>query len=280
VIKTALHTKSGYEIAINTFKPESPGDTVVLILPANGSKQVFYSDFALFLKRNNIIVYTFDYGGIGQSKSGNLRSFDTSITNWGKNDLEAVLSVINEDYPDKKLVVVAHSMGGQIFGLAPSSLSADKLIFVAVPSGYLKFWTGAGRAKMLMTWYFWFPVLTRLFGYMPTSKISKMEDLPKSAALQWRKWCLSPNYLFDHLDGHETWYDKINCPLVSYSVENDTFAPKESVDWFTNRYTRCSKKRIHINPADLDMEYIGHSGFFKESNSEMLWPMLLSEIEG
>lgn len=280
MIKTALHTKSGYEIAINTFKPESPGDTVVLILPANGSKQVFYSNFALFLKKNNIVVFTFDYGGIGQSKNGSLRSFDTSITNWGKYDLEFVLSAIKADYPDKKLVVVAHSMGGQIFGLTPSSLSADKLVFVAVPSGFLKFWKGVGRLKMLMTWYFWFPVLTRLFGYMPTSKISGMEDLPKSAALQWRKWCLSPNYLFDHLDGHETWYDKIECPLVSYSVENDTFAPKESVDWLTERYTSCDSKRIHIDPADLDMEYIGHSGFFKESNRDTLWPMLLNEIEG
>ena len=72
---------------------------------------------------------------------------------------------------------------------------------------------------------------------------------------------------------------KLNCPLISYSVENDTFAPKESVDWFTNRYTRCSKKRIHINPADLDVEYIGHSGFFKKSNSNIFWPMLLKDIE-
>jgi len=280
VKKTILHTKAGYDIVVNRFEPESPGDTVVLILPANGTKQVFYSGFARFLKRNNSVVYTFDYGGIGESQNGSLRSFDTSITNWGKYDLEAVLSTIKADYPDKKLVIVAHSMGGQIVGMAPASLCVDKLIFVAVPSGYQKFWTGVGRAKMFITWYFWFPVLTRLFGYMPTSKISKMEDLPKSAALQWRKWCLSPNYLFDHLEGHETWYDEIECPLISYSVENDSFAPKEAVDWFTNRFTNCSKKRIHVHPADLDMEYIGHFGFFKESNRDTLWPILLKEIDG
>lgn len=117
-----------------------------------------------------------------------------------------MLSTIKADYPDKKLVVVAHSMGGQIVGLAPSSLGVDKLIFVSVPSGYLKFWTGTERIKMLMTWYFWFPVLTKHFGYMPTSKISKMEELPKRVALQWRTWSLSPNYLFDHINGLDTWY--------------------------------------------------------------------------
>ena len=279
-MKVKLHTKAGYEIALNLYEPESQGSHVVLILPANGTKQVFYSDFARFLSGNNLIVYTFDYGGIGESKSGNLRRFDTSIVNWGKHELEVVLSTIKKDYPGKKLIVVAHSMGGQITGLAPSSLCIDKLIFISVPSGYLEFWTGTGRLKMLMTWYFWFPVLTRLFGYMPTSKISNMEDLPKSVALQWRKWCLSPNYLFDHLDGDKTWYDEIECPLISYSVENDNFAPKEAVDWFTHRFTSCNKKRIHINPADLDMEYIGHSGFFKESNRDTLWPMLLKNIEG
>ena len=278
--KTTLHTKAGYNIALNIFEPESPDENVVLILPANGTKQIFYSDFAQFLTRNNCVTITFDYGGIGESKSESLRSFDTSIINWGKYDLEAVLSTIKTDYPDKRLVVVAHSMGGQMIGLAPSSQYVDKLIFVNVPSGYLKFWTGTGRMKMLMTWYFWFPVLTRLFGYMPTSKISAMEDLPKSAALQWRRWCLSPNYMFDHLDGHETWYDRIDCPLVSYSVKNDAFAPKDAVDWFTNRFTGCNKKRIHIDPAVLDMEYIGHSGFFKESNRDTLWPILLNEIDG
>lgn len=224
-------------------------------------------------------MFTFDYGGIGQSRSGSLRSFDTSIKNWGKYDLEAVLRTIKADYPDKKLVVVAHSMGGQIIGLASSSLHVDKLIFVNVPSGYLKFWRGTGRLKMLIAWYFWFPVLTKFFGYMPTSKISAMEDLPKSVALQWRKWCLSPNYMFDHLDGHETWYEKIECPLVSFSVENDAFAPKDAVDWFTERYKSCKRKRIHISPADLGMEYIGHFGFFKESNRDTLWLLLLKEIE-
>jgi len=280
VKKTTLHSKAGYDIVVNTYKPDSPGDKVVLILPANGAKQVFYSDFAQFLTKNNSIALTFDYAGIGESKNGSLRNFDTSIINWGKYDLEAVLSTIKAEYPNKKLVVVAHSMGGQLIGLAPSSLYVDKLIFVTVPSGFLKFWTGTGRMKMLMTWYFWFPVLTKLFGYMPTSKISAMEDLPKSAALQWRNWCLSPNYMFDHLDGYETWYENIDCPLVSYSVENDSFAPKEAVDWLTNRFTGCERKRIHINPAELGMEYIGHFGFFKESNRDKLWPILLNEVDG
>lgn len=114
---------------------------------------------------------------------------------------------------------------------------------------------------------------------MPTSKISGMEDLPKSVALQWRKWCLSSDYLFVDSENSETWFGKITCPLVSYSVENDALAPKEAIDWIANRYTQCKKKRIHFKPEDLNLDYIGHSGFFKERNREMLWPLLLKEIE-
>ena len=279
MIKKVLHTESGYEITVQTFVPESLANTVVLILPANGTKQAFYSGFARFLKSKSLIVYTLDYGGIGESKKSDLRSFDTSITNWGKYDLEAVLSAIRSKHSDKKLVVIAHSMGGQIFGLAPSSISADKLIFVAVPSGYLNFWTGVAKMKMFMTWFFMFPALTKLYGYMPASKISGLEDLPKSVALEWREWCLSPNYLFDYIGDDERWYEKIGCPLVSFSVEDDSLAPEKAVDWMTNQYVNCMKIRIHVEPAKLSVERIGHFGFFKESNRETLWPMLLKHIE-
>lgn len=277
--KTTLKTKACYEISTHIFEPVSPGKSVVLILPANGTKQAFYSNFARYLKSKSHIVYTLDYGGIGESKMNDLHSFDTSITNWGKYDLEAVLGAIKNNHSDKRLVVIAHSIGGQIFGLAPSSLSAYKLIFVAVPSGYLNFWTGIDRMKMILTWNFLFSVLPKLYGYMPASKISGLEDLPKSAALEWKKWCLSPNYLFDHIPVEALWYDQIECGLISYSIADDAYAPKQAVDWFTNCYRNCRIVRRHFDPKALGISTIGHSGFFKKSNSNIFWPMLLNDIE-
>ncbi|MGF1671834.1 MAG: serine aminopeptidase domain-containing protein, partial [Balneolaceae bacterium] len=261
--KITIRTDAGYDIVLTHFEPETEGDNVVLIVPANGVKQSFYSGFAVYLCNQNIAAFTFDYGGIGESKNGDLRSFDTSIINWGKNDLEAVLSHIKTVYSDKKLKIIAHSMGGQIIGLAPSSVNADKFIFTAVPSGYWRFWKGFERVKMLNAWYVLFPVLTNIFGYMPTSRVSSMEDLPKSVARQWRKWCLNPNYMFDYLDDLETNYERHTCRLVSYSIENDTFAPKEAVDWLTEKYVNTQSERIHLRPDDFGVDKIGHFGFFK-----------------
>jgi predicted alpha/beta hydrolase len=273
-----IHSESGYGISVKQFEPESDFDTVVLIIPANGVKQSFYSGFANFLRKENKAVFTFDYGGIGDSKKADLQSFDTTVVQWGRYDLDAVISHIKSKYGDKKKVVVAHSIGGQILGLAPSSLHVDKIIFIGVQSGYWKFWEGFGRLKMLAVWYFLFPVFTKLYGYMPTSKVSAMQDLPKSAAMEWRKWCLSPNYLFDHVDGLQTYYDKITCPLISYSTAQDEFAPREAVDWFTEKYVNCERQRIHLKPEKIGVKHIGHFGFFKKANRDTLWAMLMKQI--
>lgn len=278
MIKIDIHSDSGYEITLKHYKPTSDFDTVVLIIPATGVKQSFYSRFANYLCSQNVAVFTFDYGGIGDSKMADLRLFDTTVVNWGKFDLEAVMNHIKSLYGNKKLVVVAHSLGGQIIGLAPSSVDIDKIIFIAVQSGYWKYWKGFGRLKMLAAWYFLFPVFTKLYGYMPSSKVSSMEDLPKSVALQWRKWCLSPNYLFDHMEDLETYYDKIKCPLVSYSTDNDEFAPKEAVDWLTTKYKNCVRKRIHLKSEQIGVKHIGHFGFFKIKFKDSIWSILLNEI--
>ena len=143
-----------------------------------GVKQSFYKNFSEFAETNGISVITFDYSGIGNSLNGNIKSYRDSLYSWGNKDLETVIKYSVEKFPHHKKVIIGHSVGGQLIGLAPSSIHLDKIILISAQSGFWGFWKGIDKVKMFLNWYLLFPTLTYFIGYMPSKRFSKMENLP------------------------------------------------------------------------------------------------------
>ena len=127
---------------------EAEKNTVLIISSATGVKQSFYKKFADFVSANGITVITFDYSGIGLSLKKPIKQIKSSASDWGKNDLEAVIKFTKENYPNAKITLLGHSIGGQIIGLAKSSSEVQKIILLAAQSGYWKLWKGFDRVKM------------------------------------------------------------------------------------------------------------------------------------
>ena len=257
----------------------SNSNTVLIIASAMGVKQSFYQNFAEFASSNNISVITFDYSGIGKSLTGNIKKHKEFLHDWGNQNLEMVIRNAIEKFPNHTKVVLGHSVGGQLIGLAPSSVHLDKIILVSAQSGFLGFWKGFNKVKMFLNWYLLFPVLTSFFGYMPSKRFSKMENLPKNVVNEWSKWCRNPDYLFGYFSDDELVFSKIRCNLLSISVADDFFAPEQSVDWLTNQYQNTKLTRKHLFPAEFDVSKIGHFDLFKTKFKESFWKFLLEEIK-
>lgn len=273
-----IKTQNGNKLSVTQFIPETTPKGLVVISSATGVKQTLYFKMADYLRQHDFAVYTFDYGGIGASKFESLKKFNTSASLWATNDLEAVIQYAKKKHMDAKLCIMGHSIGGQLIGLAPSSKYANGIVLVAAQTGFWKLWRGFDRFKMFITWYVLIPVLTKLFGYFPGKKIGTSEDLPKDMALEWRKWCCSPNYLFDHVSNAEQSYNSIKCPIHSYSAQDDNYAPKITVDWLTNRYKNISITRTHLIPKKLGGSKIGHFGYFRSKNKSSIWRLFLNDI--
>lgn len=274
-----LKTPLGYTISVEKrIHPEA--SQIVIIASATGVGKEFYKHFAAYLYDNGISVVTFDYGGIGKSKPISLRRFFTTAQRWATNDFETVISHVKEEFPDLPVTLLGHSIGGQLIGLTPSALLASRILLVGTQSGYYKFWPFPERLKMLLAWKVLFPVFNSGLGYIPAKRFTSMEDLPGGMAMEWRKWCLSPGYLFDHIDGSGLYFDKITAPVYSYSTDRDKFATAASTDWLTARYSNAPAERIHLKPEDYGVKSIGHFGYFQKRCSHSVWPELLSRIEG
>jgi predicted alpha/beta hydrolase len=190
-----------------------------------------------------------------------------------------MIQYVKEHYPGSKINIMGHSIGGQLIGLSKSAVDASKIILVAAQTGYWKFWTGFRRYRMWANWNIVFPALVYTFGYMPSKKLTGMENLPKHVAKQWCKWCMDPDYLFGSIPEADLYFNRITAQLTSLSIDDDTFAPIQNVDWLTEKYSGAEVKRIHLNPGDFDRKRIGHFGIFQEPSRAGIWEVLLAEIE-
>lgn len=252
-------------------------DKIIIIVSAAGVLQSFYRKLAEFFQNNRISTITFDYSGIGKSLHGNIKNENCSLLNWGNRDLETVIKYAIETYPNHKVILLGHSIGGQLIGLAPSSYMADKIILVAAQAGYWKFWKGVSKIRMWINWYLLVPVLTKGFGYFPSKKISRMENLPKNVAEEWAKWCRSSDYLFASFSHNKLYFDRIKCKLTSISIDDDSFAPKKSVEWLTAKFENASIKNLHFVPKNISALKIGHFSLFTEKFKNSIWNILLEE---
>lgn len=278
MIPARIITTNKYSVVANVFEAAS-SNSVLILASATGVKQTFYKRFAEYLVRNNITVITFDYFGIGQSLEHEIKKIKCNAENWGNNDLESVIRYTIAKYPEHNYFLMGHSIGGQLIGLAPTAVKANKIILVAAQSGYWKFWNGISKFKMWFMWHVLFPVMIFLYGYLPSRKFSGMENLPKGVAEQWSKWSKNHAYLFAYVPQQNLHYSKINCPITSYSIDNDFYAPAEAVHWLTNKYNSVLPKITHLKPFDFAVKKIGHFDIFSNKFEHSLWPLLLKEIK-
>jgi predicted alpha/beta hydrolase len=274
-----LEIKTNYGNSITASIYEADKNTILIIASATGVKQSFYKKFADFVSTNGVTVITFDYSGIGLSLKKPIQQVVSNATDWGKNDLESIIKYAKENYPNAKITLLGHSIGGQLIGLAKSSSQVQKLILVAAQSGYWKLWKGNSKLMMWLNWHVLFPTLINIFGYMPSKKISKMENLPKRVAKQWNNWCKKPNYLFDEVSTNDLFFNSISTKILAISIENDFYAPKKAVDWFTAKYKNAEINKLHLKPSDYNTNIIGHFGVFSSKFMSNLWKLLYDEIE-
>ncbi len=262
-----------------TVFDSSKAGAVLVIASATGVKQSFYKKFATFISTHNITVITFDYSGIGRSLQQPIKEVASNAADWGRNDLESVIYYAIHNFPDSKRYVLGHSIGGQLIGLSKSALKMDKLLLVAAQSGYWKFWRGMGRTRMWCNWHLLFPILLNLFGYLPSKRISGMENLPKNMAKQWSHWGKRSEYIFSEIPVAQTVYNEFELAITAISIADDRFAPKKAVDWMTAKYTKAQTKSVHLVPSNFNTGAIGHFGIFREKFKDILWPLVLRELQ-
>jgi predicted alpha/beta hydrolase len=261
-----LTAADGYRLGATLF--EAPAAKyAVLVMPATGVPQTYYAKFAAYLAERGLEVLTFDYRGIGQSRSTDIKQLAARMRDWAQLDAPAALEFLSSY---AKLMVVGHSFGGQALGLLPGPERIAAALIVGSQSGYWRNWPPLGRAWMWPVTHVFLPAIPRLLGYFPSSRLGFGEDLPAGVAIEWASWCRNPTYIVGAL-GAEASYARFAAPLRAYALTDDPFAPAGAVQALLNLYPASKSEIRRVHPRDVGAERIGHFGFFRESFRDTLW---------
>lgn len=263
--------RDGTSLSATWYITDVPQDIVVLIAPATGVKQTYYTDFAEWLASFGFNVYTFDYRGIGQSRPEKIRNLLADMKDWSK-DIDALVGHIARIHPRSQFVIIGHSVGGQLIGMSQLSRHADALIMVGSQTPYWKHFEGFWhRVKLICFWNILIPVSVRTFGFFPASLLGLFEDLPRNVALQWARWARSSNYIFDELPESKKNFESLRQRALMISFSDDELAPPRAVADLQRFYANAKFDNWHFRPEDILQKRIGHFGFFKKRMQQVLW---------
>jgi predicted alpha/beta hydrolase len=222
--------------------------------------------------RHGYRVWTFDYRGTGESLQGPLRACDAGLADWIAQDFDAVVAHAHR-HPGP-LFVLGHSLGGQVAPLLPSARHVAGLVNIAVASGAIRFNQPRIRPVLPLLWRVLAPLLCRVFGYFPGRRLGIIGDVPRRAMLQWRSWCLAPDYLLSAEPGARTAYAAARYPVLGLAFTDDELLLEAGSRHLHDGYTAAEVDYRAIHPRQVGLERIGHFGFFKARHEQALWSLV------
>lgn len=125
-------------ISITIFSPESEIKGIVQISHGMAEHKERYYDFMKFLTNNGYVTIINDHRGHGKSVKDNedLGYFYDNKAEYIVEDLHQITLYIKEKYPNKKVILLGHSMGSMVVRkyLKKYDKDIDKLIVCGSPS--------------------------------------------------------------------------------------------------------------------------------------------------
>ncbi len=266
-----IECQDAFVLKARYFGSEQP--TVVAQLhTGTGIPQKLYQNFACYLASKGVGVVTFDYRGVAESSPRPYDDFDADLMDWATLDMDAVYGWVGQMYPNARHIVIGHSIGAQLLGFMPRFERIDTIIMIASCTGYYKDMAGRFRYTLHFAYRILFLLFSKVVGRMPLSWIRQGEDIPAGVALQFRRWCLTPDYFRTFRSEFRLWaFDRISCPLHAFQIVDDPLANQVSSNKLLEYFPNAIQTIHKIDPKDYGVKSIGHTGFFSRQFQASLW---------
>lgn len=276
-----IEARDGFKLSSIIRRPHSKIKGVIQINCGTGIPQNLYFNLAKYLTESGYVTVTYDYRGIGNSKPESLKGFQANLEDWGRLDITSVFDWIDNEFPSERKIIIGHSMGGQLVGLMDNYDKIDTLILIASSTGYWKDMSSPFKWLMPPLWFLLIPRIVSVYGYANAELIGQGENLPKGVALQWRDWCINPNYFDDHFIKSYTklYFDKFQIPVKSIVIQDDPIANKITANKLVGYYKNGKIEVEEISPQAIGVKKIGHAGYFSRKFKDTLWNRLKEDIE-
>ncbi|GLZ52154.1 alpha/beta fold hydrolase [Actinomycetospora sp. NBRC 106378] len=255
-------TADGATFVVRLTEAADPAAPVVVVLPAMAMKAKFYRPLAAALHAEGLAAATCDLRGHGESTPALAPGARHGYREMIETDLTAVLDALHDRLPDAPVVLLGHSLGGQVALLHTAWRPERVAGLVLVAVGTVHWWRFRTLRRRLevLGQVQWMALRSRLAGWWPGGVVV---PLPVSGPVvrDWARHCLTGRY---RPAGSRVAYDRalalLDRPVLSISLVDDPLGPTETVDALGWRLRAASVTRRHLGPDDGVAEP-GHFGW-------------------
>ncbi len=254
-----------------TSNAAAPG--LVIINPATGVLARYYHFYARFLAGAGFDVLTYDYRGIGLSRPRRLRGCGYRWRDWGQLDFDACIRFAQKHRRGGELLVVGHSVGGFLPGLAASGALVDRMLTVGAQYAYWRDYAPARRGRLFLKWHVAMPAATLLCGYFPGRRLGWLEDLPAGVANEWsfKRARTERSYPAASRASVLERFAAFHAPILAITVSDDELGTMPAVRRTLAYYSGASKTEVLLSPEALGVDIIGHFGLFHARFADSFW---------
>ena len=275
-------TQDGYQLHGLLFSPAEAPKSTVQINSGTGIPKEFYSKLANYLCDEGYQVLTYDYRGIGGSRPPQLKGFVTKLTDWGSLDMPAATDYLRALQPELPLMLIGHSLGGQLSGLMPNHQEITAAVFLNSSVGSWRLMPAPYKYFTAFIWYIMVPLCRWWPGYLPSKRLGLGEDLPIGVASQWARWCKHNAYFVPYMqepDFPRQYFDQVSFPIWSLIAEDDPIANTRTTPPLLALYHNAPIQSETLSLQQTQQKAIGHLGFLRTAASSYLWPEIVRWLD-
>jgi predicted alpha/beta hydrolase len=269
----AFTCSDGVTIGGHLWRAPGAPAGAVLVNPATGVLARYYHRYARFLAQHGFDVLTYDYRGIGASRPDRLRGCGYRWRDWGERDFSAALRFVDAYRRSEPLLVVGHSIGGFLPGLAANARLIDRMLTVGAQYAWWRDYAPERRVPLFLKWHIAMPAMTALCGYFPGRRLGWLEDLPAGVANEWsfRGPRFERSHPVQERQAVLARVANVRAAILAVSVSDDEFGTLPAVRRALRYYSGAARTLVQLTPTVYGREAIGHFSLFHDSFADTFW---------
>jgi len=244
----------------------------VIVNAATGVLARYYHRYARFLAGHGFDVLTYDYRGIGTSRPPSLRGCGYRWRDWGELDFQAALDFAGR-HGNGPIMVVGHSIGGFLPGLAPGADAVARMLTVGAQYAYWRDYARDARGRQLLKWHLAMPLLTAACGYFPGRRLGWLEDLPAGVANEWafRRARIEAGYPSGRRADVLARFAAVKAAILAVGMSDDEFGTPAALRRTLDYYSGSAAIQVQLTPQDLGLARVGHFDLFHARHQPGFW---------
>lgn len=250
----------GTSMEATAFNADNKDAPVCICLPAMGVRAEYYKVLAMNLANQGITVVTCDLRGHGQSSIRADRQTNFGYAEILNIDLPTIIAKVKNRLDCKKVLIMGHSLGGQI-GLLYASQSTDVegVIMIASGSNWYRNMSSSWKRNGRYVGYYAIKMLNMLFGYFPGTKFKFAGTEARQLITDWLHESLTGKY---RVEGSTLDYEALlfntRLHVLFVSFKGDTYVTELCSLYLASKLQSAHVEHVSLSPESVGLKQACH----------------------